>query len=96
MKVYVVTHGDYDDYRVDGVFSSRKKADEFTGKKRFEYLRKKYPSAILKDLNGTHLTCPPRFDYEVMEMDVDSLKPLVWKDRSSYIQPEDPNEKIEL
>jgi hypothetical protein len=28
-KVYIVTHGDYSDYRIDGVFSTKERANEF-------------------------------------------------------------------
>ena len=31
MKVYVVTVGEYSDYHIQGVFTSRKKADKFVG-----------------------------------------------------------------
>lgn len=80
MKVYIVTHGSYDDYTIAGVFSSRQSARAFMNKDGLRRLRKKHPNADLVDFRGSSLMADDDTPFNrIEEYEVDSLSPTQWR-----------------
>ena len=66
MKVYIVTSGDYDDYHIDEVFSTKEKAEEY-----IEYFGDKYSIeeySLDKPIEYKERTWCAKFDIENKEL----------------------------
>ena len=85
MKVWIVTSGQWDDYDIEGVFSSKEKALAFINEEGFRALRAEHPKAevvaqyprswLNQDIDSVEVA-----DFnEPMEMGLDALPPTVWK-----------------
>lgn len=81
MKAFLVSHGSYSDTEVDGIFSTREKAEEFMNLRALTALATQYPEAVMLDHRGCWIRTPDATeDYfnEIKEYEMDSLAPTEW------------------
>jgi len=90
MTAYVVTAGEYDNYRIVGVFSSEEKARAYLNEPALDALLGQHPKAVTVGGDG-HWLHYSKWEYRVEEFDMDSLDPLQWATWAGRApQPGDP------
>jgi len=83
MKVFVATRGEYDDFQILGVFSSREAFETFLNESQAAALKAQYPEAVSVSASGYHLNCPPKLhDFECHEFEMDCLPQVAWEHKT--------------
>lgn len=73
MKVFIVSHGDYSDYEIAGVFSTRERAEGYINDVELQALRAQHPDAVLVAFRGHHIHYSTTPFNDIEEFDVDVL-----------------------
>ncbi len=75
MKIFIVTSGSYDDYRIRAVFTSQERAERYVNRADMDALKASHPSASLADFNGS-LVQPDDPICGIEEFEVDGYAPI--------------------